>query len=44
MAIKFDFKSKLAIVLSLLVLFLCISGVSALDNMADVVDVPVTPK
>jgi len=36
---KFDFKSKFVIVLSLLVLFLSISGVSALDNITDVVDI-----
>ena len=39
MTMKFDFKSKFVIVLSLLVLFLCIGGVSALDNITDVVDV-----
>ena len=38
MTMKFDFKSKFVIVLSLFVLFLSISGVSALDNITDVQD------
>lgn len=37
MTMKFEFKCKFVIVLSLLVLFLSISGVSALDNITDVV-------